>query len=63
MQKPKMYRSPKSPRETDLTKFKKNAGGGTVKGIIVGPESSIGDQASHPGVSQGNETGGNTGGE
>ena len=59
--KPKPYRKTKELKPTDLTKFKKNAGGGKVKGIIEGPESSIGSKNpsdANPSVEQGNDTGG-----
>jgi len=40
-----------------LAKFKPNEGGGAVKGVIIGPESSVGTIATRPEVDQGNDKG------
>ena len=59
---PKFYRKKKGRHATDMAKFKPNAGGGKVAGVIIGPASSIGPPAasdSHPHTTEGNERGGN----
>jgi hypothetical protein len=56
--KPKPYRKTKELKPSKLTKFKANAGGGKVKMVPKGPESSIGTCATTPGVEQGNDKGG-----
>jgi len=54
--KPKMYRKTKSTKGSKLAEQnKQNAGGGTVTGVIRGPKSSIGDEATFPSVEQGND--------
>ena len=56
--KPKMYRKTKSTSRPNKLPWIKNKGGGTVKGVIAGPESSIGTNPTHPSVEQGNDKGG-----
>ena len=54
--KPKMYRKTKQSKGSDLAEQnKKNPGGGVVKGVVKGPKSSIGDEATYPHVEQGND--------
>jgi hypothetical protein len=55
--KPKMYRKTKASRGSDIAKFKPTEAGGPVKGIIIGPETSVGTVATNPNVDQGNEKG------
>lgn len=57
MAKPKAYRKTKVSKGCDMANFKPNAGGGPVKGVIIGPESSVGTVATHPSVDQGNDKG------
>lgn len=54
---PKAYRNPKSISGDNLANWnpKKDSGGGAVKGVIIGPESSVGTVASRPEVDQGND--------
>ena len=40
--KPKMYRKTKTSKGSNIASFKNNAGGGAVKGIIIGPLTSTG---------------------
>jgi len=56
--KPKVYRKSKSTKGTKNKPWPKNEAGGNVKGGIVGPKSSVGDNPSHPRVEQGNDVGG-----
>ena len=53
--KPKMYRKTKSTKGSNLRLNISNKGGGIVQGIIRGPKSSIGDEATFPNVEQGND--------
>ena len=56
--KPKMYRRSKESKGSDLAKFKATEAGGSVEGIIVGPESSVGsngENCAHPQCDQGND--------
>lgn len=59
--KPKPYRKRKASNPSKMIDYKVNAGGGTVKGIIIGPESSTGTTSgsyvSKPSVEQGKEKG------
>ena len=55
--KPKMYRKTKASRGSDIAKFKATDAGGSVEGVIVGPESSVGTVATSPQTDQGNEKG------
>lgn len=55
MAKPKPYRKKKESKPSDMAKFKDNAGGGPVEGVILGPESSIGTVATHPTPAQGSK--------
>ena len=55
MQKPKMYRKTKESKGSDLSKFKDNAGGGPVQGVIIGPETSVGTVATTPSVATGSK--------
>ena len=57
--KPKMYRKTKKTSRPNKLPWDKNKGGGTVKGVIVGPESSVGSsEIAPPSVEQGNDKGG-----
>ena len=53
--KPKPYRKTKKSKGSDMADFKNNAAGGEVKGIIVGPPTSIGTVATKPNVEQGDK--------
>lgn len=53
--KPKMYRKTKKSKGSDLRLNVTTHGGGKVKGVIKGPKSSIGDEATFPSVDQGND--------
>ena len=55
--KPKPYRKTKASRGSDIAKFKATEAGGSVAGVIIGPETSVGTVATHPSVDQGNEKG------
>ena len=56
--KPKMYRKTKKTSMPKNKPWTKNKGGGAVKGVIVGPETSVGTNPTHPNVEQGNDEGG-----
>jgi len=56
--KPKVYRKSKKTGMPNKKPWAKNQGGGTVKGVIEGPKTSIGDNPTHPKVEQGNDKGG-----
>ena len=53
--KPKMYRKKKKSKGSNLSDWnpKKDNGGGQVKGVIIGPMSSVGTTDEHPSVDQG----------
>jgi hypothetical protein len=53
--KPKVYRKTKSTKGSDIRLNKSNSAGGKVNGVIKGPISSIGDEATFPSVEQGND--------
>ena len=58
--KPKVYRKTKPSNGSKMADYKINEGGGTVEGIIKGPESSIGsngENCAHPMCEQGKEKG------
>ena len=57
--KPKMYRKTKKSKGSNITAWnpKKDTGGGTVKGVIKGPMSSIGSCPTNPSVEQAMEKG------
>ena len=57
--KPKMYRKTKSTKGSNMGDWnpKKDNGGGTVQGVIIGPETSVGTTADHPSVDQGMKKG------
>lgn len=55
--KPKMYRKSKPTGGSDIAKFKPTEGGGSVAGVIIGPESSVGTVATSPSADQGNAKG------
>ncbi len=55
MQKPKVYRKTKPTKGSDMCKFKDNAAGGPVQGVIIGPETSVGTVATHPTVATGSK--------
>jgi len=55
--KPKMYRKTKSTKGSDISKFKATDAGGSVAGVIIGPETSVGTVATYATVNQGNEKG------
>jgi hypothetical protein len=56
---PKMYRKKKKSKGSNMGDWntKNDSGGGNVKGVIIGPESSVGTTADHPSVDQGMEKG------
>lgn len=56
--KPKVYRKKKKTSRPNKLPWDKNKGGGPVKGVIVGPKTSVGDNPTHPSVEQGNDKGG-----
>lgn len=53
--KPKMYRKTKATKGSDISEWnpKNDTGGGRVKGVIIGPESSVGTIATRPAANQG----------
>jgi len=53
--KPKMYRKTKTTKGSNIGDWnpKKDNGGGTVAGVIIGPMSSVGTTDDHPSVDQG----------
>ncbi len=56
--KPKVYRKTKESKGSSIADYKANSAGGPVEGIIIGPESSVGDNGpfcAHPNADQGNE--------
>ena len=57
--KPKMYRSKKVDRTSDIGDWNvtKDNGGGNVKGTIIGPMTSVGTTDKHPTPDQGMEKG------
>jgi hypothetical protein len=57
--KPKMYRKKKKSKGSDIADWNPNGdnGGGKVKGVIIGPESSVGTTDDHPSVDQGMDDG------
>jgi hypothetical protein len=57
--KPKMYRSKSTDRTSDIADWNPSGdnAGGNVKGVIIGPKTSVGDVDSHPSTDQGNKKG------
>ncbi len=55
MPKPKVYRKTKESKGSDMAKFKDNAGGGPIQGVIIGPETSVGTVATSPSVATGSK--------
>ena len=55
MKKPKVYRKTKKSKGSDIADWnpENDTGGGKVKGVIIGPMSSVGTTADHPSTDQG----------